>query len=92
MFMSDNMPEWFEKYYLSKDKDGYVDFNLDRRLGQNQYVSRYVKGRLGEPNLGEGLNWKYENISDYHFIKIHVDDLVEFHDRVEKHKESSRFA
>lgn len=61
----------------------YVEFNKNRKLGQNQYASRYVDGRLDYPNLGEGLRWKVVgDTSNYHFIKIHKDDLLTFENRV----------
>jgi hypothetical protein len=37
------------------------------------------------PDLGSDLRWKGD-IHDYHFLKIHIDDLDEFHSRVLKHK------
>lgn len=78
-----NRPAWTDTYLNREDQDGFVPFNEDRRLGQNQYASRYVDGRHGSPNLGEGLRWKFKDTSsNYHFIRIHRDDLVEFHRRV----------
>jgi hypothetical protein len=80
---------WTDTYLNREDEDGYVPFNEDRRLGSNQYVSRYVDGRHGEPNLGEGLRWKFKgDSSNYHFIRIHRDDLEEFHNRVVDYKKS----
>lgn len=81
------MPSWTDTYLNREDEEGYVPFNEDRRLGQNQYASRYVDGRLDYPNLGEGLRWKFKgDSSNYHFIRIHRDDLVEFHRRVTEFK------
>ncbi len=79
------MPEWTAPYIEMQDEDGYVPFNQDRRLGQNQYASRYADGRHGYAHLGKGLAWNGDP-SDYHDLTIHRDDLVEFHKRVEKHK------
>lgn len=78
-------PDWMEDYLKEEDEEGYVPFNKDRRLGQNQYVSRYAKGILNDPDLGEGLRWKGLDES-YHDIKIHKDDLLSFHKRVEAYK------
>ena len=73
----------YNKFRTLKD---YVEFNGDRALGQNQYASRYVDGRLDYPNLGEGLRWKVVgDTSNYHFIKIHKDDYEEFHRRVREY-------
>lgn len=70
-----------EPYLNSMDEEGYVLFNADRSLGQNQYASRYVSGKLDYPNFGDGLRWKNLD-KGYHFIMIHRDDLEEFHRRV----------
>lgn len=75
------MPEWAVAYLAHADEEGYVPFNHDRRLGQNQYASRAVNGQHGDPNLGEGLRWKGLDGSSYHSILIHQDDLVEYHRR-----------
>lgn len=78
---------WIEDYRKGIDAEGYVEFNKDRRLGQNQYASRNVDGRHGANNLGEGLRWKFRegsDASDYHDIRIHIDDLEEFHRRYRK--------
>lgn len=72
-------PKWVQRYLEDQDEEGYVPFNADRRLGQNQYASRKLDGRHGSPNLGEGLRIKMGR--DYHDHRIHRDDLVEFHDR-----------
>lgn len=63
---------------------GYSPFGdfCRSRLGQQcQYGSRYIDGRLeGYPNLGEGLRFKGDP-SDYHFVRIHRDDMDEFERR-----------
>ena len=64
---------------------GYRLFNEDRKLGQNQYASRYVDGRHGHPNLGEGLRFMGDP-SDYHSLYIHVDDYDTFRERVLQHR------
>ena len=66
---------------------GYRLFNEDRALGQNQYASRYIDGRHGYPNLGEGLRFRGD-IGDYHDIYIHNDDYDTFRDRVRKYREA----
>lgn len=75
------MSAWIESYLSEIDEDGYVPFNRDRRLGQNQYASRFVDGRLDSPDLGQGLRFRQDH-GDYHSIRIHRDDLEEFHRRV----------
>lgn len=80
---------WKEAYLRHEDEDGYVPFNEDRRLGQNQYASRYAKGILDNPDLGQGLRWKGLDRGDYHFIRIHKDDLEIFHRRVKAYKEDA---
>lgn len=69
------------------DSDGYVDFGDVGRgeLGlQSQYSSRYISG-LDRPKLAEGLKVK-GNPDDYHFLKIHKDDVDEFVRRVKAHR------
>jgi hypothetical protein len=73
------------RYLDTETEDGYVEFNADRRLGQNQYASRYIEGKRGYECLGEGLRFKNLD-GNYHEILIHKDDLLEFHRRVENHK------
>jgi hypothetical protein len=79
----------FEKYPELQDEDGFVPFNNFRELGQNQYAARYADDsldRFGYPNLGIGLRWKNLESGNYHDLKIHIDDLAEFHDRVNRHR------
>ncbi len=73
------------------DADDYVDFGTVSRdlLGlQAQYGSRYLDGRVESPNLGIGLRYecKNEDCSNYHFIKIHKDDIGRFVSRVYAYK------
>lgn len=77
-------PDWKDAYLRKRDEEGYVPFNEDRRLGQNQYASHYARGILRSPNLGQGLRWKHldDRGGDYHRIRIHEDDLETFHRRV----------
>lgn len=66
-----------------------------KRCGeQAQYGSRYIDGRLGYPNLGEGLRFRAEyggplDTSDYHFIEIHKDDVEEFVARFKAYKQAN---
>jgi hypothetical protein len=72
----------------------YVSFGhamLHAGLGQCQYVSRYVDGRNGHPNLGDGLRIQ-GNPSDYHRLTIHKDDVQPFIDRVVEHRSESNEA
>lgn len=72
------------------DEDGYVNFTYvaNRHIGrQSQYTSRYVDGRLGYPNLGEGLRFKGDP-ADYHSLRIHQDDIAEFARRVFEHTDA----
>lgn len=64
---------------------GYREFNGDRALGQNQYASRYIDGRHGTPNFGEGFRFMGD-LSDYHSIYIHVDDYDAFRKKVLDHR------
>jgi len=71
------------------DEEGYVKFG-DIARGemdmQSQYAARYVHGVLGDPNLGEGLRFK-GNYDDYHFMKIHHEDIEEFLKRFREYEE-----
>jgi hypothetical protein len=58
------------------------------RLDQQcQYASRMIDGRHGSPCLGEGLRFQDRtggpvDVSDYHDIRIHRDDVERFVERV----------
>jgi hypothetical protein len=58
------------------------------RLGQQcQYASRLIDGRHGSPRLGDGLRFQDRtggpvDVSDYHDIRIHRDDIETFVERV----------
>lgn len=87
--MTDATTDWIQDYLDDADERGYVEFNLDRRLGQNQYISRHVGGRNGSADLSQGLRFdteRFDASGDYHSIRIHRDDLVEFHERVHAHE------
>lgn len=67
-----------------KDDADYVSFGdvaRDQCNEQCQYASRYLDGRHGFPNLGEGIRIK-GSTADYHFLLIHKDDVAEFVKRV----------
>lgn len=80
-------PVWLEAY--KQDEDGYVLFNQDQRLGQNQYASQYVQGTASSACLGEGLRWKDADKGDYDALKIHAEDAAEFHRRHQLYKEAT---
>lgn len=87
--MTESDTSWTARYLEGVDEDGYVSFNKDRRLGQNQYASRYTDGRVGSPNLGADLRWRNLDRGDYHFIRIHRDDLLTFHARVKAYQQDA---
>lgn len=84
-------PDWKDAYLSKVDEDGYVPFNEDRRLGQNQYASRFARGIITSPDLGADLRWKHldEKSGDYHRIRIHKDDLSTFHERVKAYQKDA---
>jgi hypothetical protein len=75
------------------DEDGFVDFGeVSRQLlgKQSQYGARYLFGAFGEyPNLGENLRIK-GRLDNYHFIRIHKDDVAEFIRRYKAFLESQK--
>ncbi len=82
----------FEDHKFEIDENDFVNFG-DVALGilnkQSQYASRYVDGRIDDrPNLGKGLRFEGDP-ADYHFLKIHKDDIAEFIKRVREYQ--SRF-
>lgn len=84
--------DWIDVNYTYSDRywnDNYVPFNADRKLGQNQYASRYIDGRHGSPNLGKGLRF-YGDPTDYHDVKIHKEDYDKFRSRVLDHLAKTR--
>jgi hypothetical protein len=73
---------------LERDAEIYVrlgDVAVGILHGQCQYVSRYVGGRHGSPDLGDGLRFKGDP-ADYHSMRIHADDVAEFVERVLAHE------
>lgn len=78
---------WTARYLEETDEEGYVPFNFDRRLGQNQYASRYIEGNHGYAYLGQGYRFKHLETGSYHDIRIHKSDLAQFHQRVLTYKD-----
>lgn len=66
----------------------FGDVARGRLRQQCQYASRYIDGRHGYPNLGEGLRFQGE-VSDYHTLLIHRNDVEPFIKRVEQWKAAS---
>lgn len=75
-----------------KQDPNFINFGdiVRKRLNrQCQYVSRYVGGKCGCSDLGEGLRFREFGINvthsnDYHSLEIHKDDVEEFVRRVEE--------
>jgi hypothetical protein len=70
---------------------GWVRFGdvARRRCGeQAQYASRYIDGRNGQPNLGNGLRFR-GRVEDYHRILIHADDVEEWVRRWKANEEAT---
>ncbi len=75
-----------EKYRLQTDEDGYVftsAFSVPELHRQNKSVAGLLDGEEGtaEYNLGEGLRYKGSS-GNYPDMKIHIDDLDTFIERV----------
>jgi len=72
-------------YEMLSEYTKFGTVSHDKRIGrQSQYVSRFVDGRLDNPNLGEGLRFN-GSPDDYHSLEIHKDDVEEFIKRVVNH-------
>ena len=79
-----------EKYLSKVDKDGYLDLREARiEFGgrQIQYIARFLDGEQGaEPDYDFGKGLRYKGSSgNYSDMKIHIDDLEVFIERVKKH-------
>lgn len=88
--------DWIAPYVREIDEDGYVPFNADRRLGQNQYASRHLTGMPGYENLtldynGKILRFKGLDGKSYHDIRVHIDDLGWLHYNFQRHREGISF-
>jgi len=72
----------------SSSQDEMVPFSEVAHLvhEQVQYASRYHTGVGGYPVLSEGLRIKSGNVSDYHSLTIHQDDVGEFARRIVTHQ------
>jgi hypothetical protein len=58
---------------------------VSRRLGmQTQYLSYYLDGIAGKPNLSEGLDIKRPDTGNYHTYEICRRDVQELIKRVKK--------
>lgn len=64
----------------------FGDIARQRLNEQCQYISRYVDGRHGCPNLGQGLRFEGDP-HNCHSLRIHVDDVEEFVRRVQNHRD-----
>ncbi|GEM_PF-1500358 len=79
-----------EKYADKVDADGYVltsEFAVRELRAQNKSVASLLDGEEGlapEYNLGVGLRYRGES-GNYPTMKIHIDDVDEFVQRVKKH-------
>lgn len=80
------------KYLPQTDNDGYVSvgaFATGELRRQTKSIAGLLDGEEGsEPDyfLGKGLRYK-GNSGNYSDMKIHIDDLEEFINRVKKHHE-----
>lgn len=85
-----NKPGIREKYLLKADEEGYLylgDARTEFGGRQIQYIARFLDGSGGtEPdyNFGKGLKYKGSS-GNYSDIKIHINDLEVFIERVKKH-------
>ncbi len=80
----DDDDHWKASYIQEMDEDGFVPFNTDRRLGQNQYAARHLNGMPGYENLtlnydDQIMRFKGLDGGSYHDIKIHISDLDWLH-------------
>ena len=81
-----------ELFRIAQDIDtgDYIPFGdvARKQLGmQAQYACRFLDGRHGSPNLGQGVRFKYKDPTDYHSIVIHKDDVDKFVAAVKKYNE-----
>jgi hypothetical protein len=68
------------------DENGYVKLGAvaDRLMMQTQYVSHYLYGVGGKPDLSKGVRWT--DNSNYHAIKIHKDDVSVLAARIKENR------
>jgi hypothetical protein len=62
---------------------------MERLNEEGQYVSRFVDGALGCPELGTGLRFK-GNSAQFVTLKIHRDDVDTFIERYLDYKEQKK--
>jgi hypothetical protein len=79
-----------EKYFSKADPDGYIyvgDFASAELKKQSKSLAALLDGEGGtipEYNFGEGLKYK-GNSGNYSDMKIHIDDVDTFVQRVKSH-------
>jgi hypothetical protein len=67
-------------------KIGAISGHLGR---QSQYLSHYLVGIAGVPDLSSGLRVKNTNPTGYHTFEIHRDDIKTFIERIRKYESRS---
>lgn len=67
----------------------FGDVAISRCRMMAQYASRYIDGRNGQPNLGQGLRFR-GRVEDYHRVLIHADDVEEWVRRWQANEEQGR--
>ena len=85
-----NKQEMKEKYLSKIDKDGYLDLtNARSEFGGRQIknIGALLDGEEGTvPNYNYGKGLRYKGSSgNYSAMKIYIDDLEAFVERVKKH-------
>lgn len=84
------IPSIKEKYISKADPEGYLPigiFATQELSRQSKSIAGLLDGEDGtspEYNLGEGLRYKGTS-GNYSDMKIHIDDLETFIDRVKTH-------
>jgi hypothetical protein len=79
-----------EKYANKADENGFVwvrDFATQELKRQSQSIASLLDGEEGlspEYNLGEGIRYTGSS-GNYSDMKVHIDDLEEFMERVKNH-------
>ena len=81
-------PSLKEKYLSKIDKDGYLPL-ADTRIEFNRQIksiAAFLDGDEGhgDYNYGDGIRYKGSS-GNYSDMKIHIDDLEVFIERVKKH-------
>lgn len=90
MYIENPEQSIIEKYFSKADSEGYISLSDARQeFGGRQIknIASLLDGEEGtepEYNLGEGLNFKGKS-GNYSDMKIHIDSLEEFIERVKNH-------